>query len=320
MQTDKPDCTLLILTYKGRKHLEHLLPTVAHAVRNMPGHAVEVLIVDNGCCQETRQYVRETFPAYRYEFSSVNAYLFSLNHFVAGLSSDFVFILNDDMKLHPDVLRETVPFMKNDPSLFAVTCNIMDWDGQYSTLGVAELRYQLGWALKKWVRVDDGDPRFTLFAGGGAALFRTSAYNQLGGFDDLFYPAYAEDLDLGHRAWHSGLRIIYNPKAVLYHREGGTIKDQFRADKLAQKIYGHQILWMVKNADRPFFLLAFFLMLPYRLLTGWKVSRNSYLALWGAVTKFPKALLKRMNEPRPAVSDVQIMNFLGTKYSCNGNG
>lgn len=306
-------CTLLILTYKGKRHLEHLLPTVRKAMENAP-FETEVLIVDNGCCEETREYVLANFPDFRYEFSETNAYLFSLNRFVAELENEFVFILNDDMMLHSNVLNATLPLMGQDPRLFAVTCNIMGWHGEYSTLGVGVLKYDKGWGRKEWQKNQDNAPRYTLYAGGGAAVFRTRVFNELGGFDDLFYPAYAEDLDLGHRAWQHGHRIIYNPVAMLYHREGATIKDQFKADELTRKIYRNQVLWMVKNGRAPGFLLTFILMLPYRLISGWKVDRNAWLALWQALPRLPGALLRRFGQPAPALAEQYIMATLGQKY------
>lgn len=275
----------------------------------------EVLIVDNGRCVATREYVLANFPDFRYEFSETNAYLFSLNRFVAELESEFVFILNDDMKLHSNVLNETLPFFREDPQLFAVGCNIMDWEGECCTTGVSQLRYERGWLRKTWRRESLEHPCYTLYA--GAAIFRTAIFNLLEGFDPLFSPAYAEDLDLGHRAWHRGYRIVYNHKAILYHREGGTIKDQYKADLLTQKIYSHLILWMVKNATRRDFLPVFLMMLPYRLLTGWKVGRNSYLALWRSLPRLPHALLARFRSPRPVLTDHQIIDLIGKKYVIN---
>src|SRR5574337_67813 len=93
-------CTVLILTYKGLKHLEFLLPTVRQAIANaLPVYKINVLVVDNGCHEPTRNFVNAQFPEYDYCFSPANDYLFSLNSFVKGINDQFTFILNDDMKL-----------------------------------------------------------------------------------------------------------------------------------------------------------------------------------------------------------------------------
>ncbi len=309
-------CTLLILTYKGKHHLEHLLPTVKTATDNTSDYKTDVLIVDNGKDETTKSFVKNNFPDYRYEFSPVNDYLFSLNPFVEKIKSEFVFILNDDMKLHPDVLNQTLSIISKDKNLFAVTCNVRDWDDTYTTAFPRKLYIKRGWMTSKWEKENyEACLKHTLYAGGGAAVFRTKAFNKLKGFDSLFRPAYVEDLDLGHRAWHAGYKIVYNPKAVLFHREGGTIHDQFKADKLTQNIYKNQILWMVKNGNFKGFLLWFLLLLPYRILTTRSVNENSNKALLMSLPKIPTALIKRFKKPKAYINDKQLIKILNTEYS-----
>lgn len=312
------DCTLVILTYKGFHHLELLLPTVQTAIEASSAYSIDVLIVDNGPDDGSEQWVKNNFPSFRYEYSPVNDYLFSLNRFVQRLESKFAFILNNDMKLHPDVINVALPIIIKDESLFAVTCKIMDWDGTYSASGVRVLNPSLGWARNYWLDMDEEECKYTLNAGGGAAIFRTSMFNALGGFDPLFRPAYYEDTDLSHRAWQRGWKIVYAPKAVLYHREGGTIKEQYKRDKLTQQISKNQIVWMARNARYPGFLPWFLVMLPVRLLTNWRVDKNSNIALWKALPKLPKALFKRLSTKRIELDDRQIIGYLDKPYTgCN---
>jgi GT2 family glycosyltransferase len=287
-------CTILILTYKGKHHLELLLPTVKTAVENYQGEeAIDVMIVDNGCDESTRDFVQTHFPGYSYLFSPVNDYLFSLNAFIKELESEWLFMLNDDMKLEKNVLNELIPVMENDGSLFAVTCRIMDFDGIYTASAVRTLRCSRGWIYNYYLDTKESEARYTLYPGGGAAIFSTARFNALNGFDTLFRPAYAEDLDLGTRAWQRNWKTVYYPKAVLYHREGGTIGDQFRKDRLEQMISRNQIIWMIKNGRFPGFLFWFFLMLPYRMLYAFFNNRNQYQALKQALRKLKPALQGR---------------------------
>jgi GT2 family glycosyltransferase len=45
---------------------------------------------------------------------------------------------------------------------------------------------------------------------------------QLDGYDELFTPAYFEDVDLAFRIRELGLRTIYQPNSVLIHFEAVT--------------------------------------------------------------------------------------------------
>jgi GT2 family glycosyltransferase len=312
-------CTILILTYKGKHHLEWLLPTVETAIRcYTESAAIEVMIVDNGCDESTRQFAESRYPGYRYLFSPENDYLFSLNAFVQQIRTEYVLILNDDMKLEPQVLNELIPFMEKDPGLFAVTCRIMDFEGTYTASSVRTVKYSRGWIHH--LRLDPGETalKYTLYPGGGAAIFRTAYFNALGGFDPLYRPAYAEDLDLGTRAWQRSWKTVYHPKAVLYHREGGTINDQFRKDRLEQTIFRNHVLWMLRNGRFQGFVFWFFLMLPYRLLYHLLHNRNHFRALLQALRKSGSAFRKR-GSAEIVVRDEEWSRLLNTPYSLQEN-
>ena len=309
------DCTLMILTFNGRNHLQELLPTLKKLFDNTYICKTNLIIVDNSTEQNTLEWIKVHNPTIKYEFSNVNDYLFSLNSYMRNIHSEFVLILNDDMKVHPDALNKLLPLIIADPSIFGVMCKIMDWDGKYEASGVRELRYSPGLAVNEWIKFEDNFPRYTLYGGGGATIFRTKMFNELGGFDTLFRPAYAEDLDLGHRAWQRGWKTVYLPEAILYHREGGTIKDQFKQNRLTQLITKNRLLWMIKDADKKFFLLQFFFRLPVRLLTAWRVDKNYWIALWKALPKMPIALLKRTRRSKHVLTDEQIMEMLGKPYT-----
>lgn len=308
------DCTIFILTYKGLHHLEHLLPTVRQAIVNSPEYNLDVIIVENGKHQASCDFVKEQFPEFRFVFSPVNDYLFSLNPYILKCQSPYIFILNDDMKLDSEVINYVLPLLQKDKDLFAVHCKIDNWDGTAVTDGVRQLAYKRGWLYSYWLPHTDEEIRYTLYGGGGAAIFDTVKFNILGGFDSLYRPAYCEDLDLGHRAWQRGWPIVRHPKAVLYHREGATIGDQFEAETLNQKMRTNQIIWMLRNATHRGFCLWFCLLLPYRMLRSWRVDRLGNKALWWSLPRMPKALWRRWSTHRDKLSDELIMKQLNTIY------
>ncbi len=58
-----------------------------------------------------------------------------------------------------------------------------------------------------------------------ALLVRRSAWEQLGGLDERFHPAWFEDVDLACRADAAGMRFLYWPSAVFSHRLGGSVSE-----------------------------------------------------------------------------------------------
>jgi GT2 family glycosyltransferase len=222
-------------------------------------------------------------------------------------------MLNDDMKLDANVLNELIPLIERDELIFAVTCRIMDFEGTYTASAVRTVKYTKGWISNMYLDPSNLETKYTLYPGGGAAIFRTTYFNSLNGFDTLYRPAYAEDLDLGTRAWQRNWKTIYNPSAILYHREGGTINDQFRKDKLEQTISRNHILWMVKNGRYPRFIFWFFLKLPYRMFYNFFYNKNQFMAILLAFRRF-KAAFQGRREAEILVGNQEWINLLNQPY------
>jgi GT2 family glycosyltransferase len=308
-------CTILILTYKGKHHLEFLLPTLQETIGSYQGQSdIRVLILDNGCDEITKNYVRSSYPQFSYQFSRANDFLFSLNDEIKNMDSDFILLLNDDLKLDRDLLNQLLPMMeKGDNSIFAISCRIMNWEGNLTSSAVRMAAYEKGWMKNYYLDHSERQTKYTLFASGGSSLLRTRYFNLLGGFDTLFRPAYSEDVDLGIRAWQMGWKVVYQPKAFVYHREGGSTKNYFENDELEKVIYKNEVLCMIKNTRVAGFLFWFFLLLPYRLIYNYIYHRNYYKGMVRAIGKLSLALAKR-KKIEVSVKDEDWMGLLNQPY------
>jgi GT2 family glycosyltransferase len=62
---------------------------------------------------------------------------------------------------------------------------------------------------------------YILGACGGAVIYKKYIFNDVGFFDEDFI-SYLEDVDFSFRLQEKGYRCLYNPKAICYHKRGGT--------------------------------------------------------------------------------------------------
>jgi N-acetylglucosaminyl-diphospho-decaprenol L-rhamnosyltransferase len=67
---------------------------------------------------------------------------------------------------------------------------------------------------------------------GACLMVARSALDSVGGFDEAFYPAWFEDVDLCRRIRNSGGRIQYQPKARFLHHGGYSLECMPRQDFL----------------------------------------------------------------------------------------
>lgn len=164
--------------------------------------------------------------------------------------ANYVLVLNNDTLVDRDMIMELVKVFDNDSSACAVSPKIyfapgfefhkdryskrnlgrvvwyaggkMDWNNIYgSNMGVDEVdRGQ----FDKLTETD--------FATGACTMFRASALKQIGLYSEQYF-MYSEDLELSQRMKNEGLKVMYAPKAVMWHKVaqssaiGGQLNDYF---------------------------------------------------------------------------------------------
>lgn len=99
-------------------------------------------------------------------------------------------------------------------------------------------------------------------ATGGASLYKTALFKDIGFFDEDFF-AYYEDADISFRAQLAGWKVAYTPDAIAYHKQGATSK----------KIPGFTTYQTFKNLP-----LLFLKDVPGKLLCS--VGVRFYFAYW----------------------------------------
>jgi GT2 family glycosyltransferase len=207
---------LAILNYNGIGHLQYLLPSVCEAAEDYSGDC-SVLVLDNRSTQPDIEWVKKKFPSVKVVLAPKNDYFFSYNWLLPGLSEDIVVLLNNDMRVKKDFL---LPLVKHLESLdvFAASACSYDWDGTRITTGPVELVFKdgfYGWPFN----LSRQETAHTLFCSGACMAVDRKKFLELGGFNQLFYPAYCEDLEICFRAWRRGWRCVYEPSSVVWHRE-----------------------------------------------------------------------------------------------------
>lgn len=216
---------LAILNYNGVRHLEHLLPSIPAAlgggVTNCP-----VVVLDNGSTANDVPWLAQHAPDIKVVVAPRNDYLYSYNDLLTARTEDVVVLLNNDLRLAPGFLRALLPHFESR-DVFSVGATSRDWDDTRFTCGPAALRSHHGVYSWDWERSHQVLAH-TLFTSGGFMAVDRKKFLELGGFNRLFYPGYAEDLDLCFRAWRKGWKCIFEPRALVYHRENGTFSTRAR--------------------------------------------------------------------------------------------
>ncbi|MEO8670433.1 MAG: glycosyltransferase [Tahibacter sp.] len=189
------------------------------------GIAIEVIVVDDASSDETPQSLARV-EGVRYHRNAQNlGFVGSCNAGAALATGEFVLFLNNDTVVAPGWLTALLRCFAEEPDAGLVGAKLVYPDGRLQEAGGIVFRDASGW---NYGRFDDpGDPRYNFrreadYCSGAAILLRRALFEQLGGFDMRYAPAYYEDTDLAFAVRAAGLKVYYEPASTVIHFEGIT--------------------------------------------------------------------------------------------------
>ncbi len=316
--------SIVILNWNGKDLLAEGLPSVVRAVAH-DGLDHEIIVVDNGSTDGSREFVRAHFPSVRLlELPANLGFGEGNNAGVRAARNEIVVLLNNDMAVDRGFLRPLLEAF--EPETFAVASQIFlqDPSARREETGKTSARFRLGMIEYTHLPLEGapaGRSFYPVFwAGGGASAFRRSRFLELGGFDPLYSPAYVEDTDLSYRAWKQGWDVRMAPGSVVHHRHRASSSRRFEPGRLEALVLRNQLLFFWKNISSWRRLTAHCLLLP---LNCYRLARDRGLGvLWGlagAMLRIPVLQLRRLASRRPALrSDEEIFRlfeFPGAYFS-----
>lgn len=188
-------------------------------------------------------------------------YAQSCNDGVAVAKNPLIFLLNNDVSPDSNALSAAVSHFAHN-MVGAVGCCEYDASGKVQGRSIAS--FQRGMFVHARAKEQTAGP--TMWAAGGSIVMRTDLWKKLGGMDTLFRPAYAEDIDLGYRTWKAGFRVLFEPKARVFHDHETTNAVVFGRIKMKTMSYKNAFLFMWKNVTDTNILLHHFVYLPYHII------------------------------------------------------
>lgn len=222
---------VIILNWNGAELLRKYLPTV---VSGNDDDIADVVVVDNGSDDDSREVLAREFPTVRTLCFDQNfGYAEGYNKAIEALGYRYSVLLNSDVAVPAGWLRPLYGYMSQHPEVAACQPKIRS-DAERERFEYAGAS---GGFLDKHgypycrgrifdtVERDEGqyDDIADIFWATGAALFvRTDAYLAAGGLDKHFF-AHMEEIDLCWRIRQAGMSIKVVPDSCVYHLGGGSL-------------------------------------------------------------------------------------------------
>jgi GT2 family glycosyltransferase len=207
-----------------------LLPTCLNALRRQTRQDFQVTIVDDGSTDQSLELLARTYPEVQLVVMERNRGLAAaVNAGIRNTHRPIVVLLNNDTEADSRWLEHLVGTLERFPE-FAFAASKLKLFDQRDQLHSAGDFYQpngVPGSRGVWQR-DHGqfDALSEVFGPcAGAAAYRRSALDALaehGNVLDEDLVMYCEDVDLNLRARLQGMRTVFVPQAVVYHKLSAT--------------------------------------------------------------------------------------------------
>lgn len=201
--------------------LECLLSLANSASR----HDFEVIVIDDASRDDTSELLPR-LRGLRYLRNSANlGYAGACNRAAIEALGRYLVFLNNDTQVQPSWLDALLAVFEKHPEAGIAGSKLLNPDGSLQEAG-AELTAE-AYAI---LRGEGGDPdaaayntlQEVTYVSGASLMIKASLFRTLGGFDEVYSPAYYEDSDLAMRVRQAGHRIYYQPESVAVHHRSAT--------------------------------------------------------------------------------------------------
>ncbi len=259
MASSLPRVAAIVVNYNGRE----ITQQAVSSLRRMTYPAFDLIVLDNASTDGSPAALTQAFPDLMQLQVDVNKG--SSSGYAAGFrwafenGYDYVFLLNNDIEVEPDLLDHLVAVAESDPRIGAVGPKCyFHGDRQRLWSAGGKLRFRESITHERgYGEIDRGQfdrDAEVDYVNGCAILIKRSAAEAAGSWDPLFFIC-VDDADFCTRLRSKNFRCVYVHRAVLYHMVAYTTGGYTPGRNF---LFGRSSALYVRRYARPWNWLTFF--------------------------------------------------------------
>lgn len=225
----KPKVAVMMLNWNG------LVDTIEclESLQKITYPNYDVVVLDNGSKGNDAQALENKFGSYIHvikndrNYGGCGGYNIGIRHVLEHSDAEYLLMLDNDAVVAPDFLDELVQVMVRDNKIGIATAVIYSYDEPNRLQQSVSMRinYWLGefvgmdWFSDFFItpKLKDNLPREVEQIGYWCALFRRGCIEKVGLLDETYYLTW-ESADYCERVARAGYKIVYVPKAKIWHK------------------------------------------------------------------------------------------------------
>ncbi len=230
---ESPEISVVIVLFNRAE----LTLVCLEALRRTEGPSFELVIVDNLSTDRTPELFERLRGATVLRNPENLGFTRGANQGAAKAHGELLLFLNNDAEVLPASLRAAAERLRGSAGTGAVGARVIGLDGKLQEAGA------IVWRDATTAGYGRGDdpwrgaylfPREVDYCSGVFLMTPRRVFEQLGGFDELFAPAYYEETDYCFRLRQAGLKVVYEPASCVVHYGAASLSGTGELDRMLE--------------------------------------------------------------------------------------
>jgi GT2 family glycosyltransferase/glycosyltransferase involved in cell wall biosynthesis/SAM-dependent methyltransferase len=228
-----PEVSVIIPAYRGAEELKACLRSLSANRATEP--SFEVIVLDDCPDVPVLWDIPSSGGLVKISNEKNLGFLLTCNRGAAAARGRVLCFLNSDTIVSPGWLRSLLEVLKEEPRAAMVGGMLLNTDGTIQDAGWTILDNGWGYSIGRGADPNNGSftyRRSVDCVTGACFVMPREIWNELGGFDTIYAPAFYEEFDLAFRARAKCYQIIYEPRSRVLHLGSASYGAQ-RRDQLS---------------------------------------------------------------------------------------
>ncbi|WP_312647414.1 glycosyltransferase [Aminipila sp.] len=219
-ECDNPQVSIVVPVYNQFDYTYNCIKSIINCTEKV---TYEIIVADD-CSDDMTTRIEEIIFGINVINNETNLqFLKNCNNASKYAKGEYIIFLNNDTQVQQNWLKPLVELIESDKTIGLVGSKLIYPDGRLQEAG--GIFWKDGSAWNYGNGSNPNEPEFNYvkevdYISGASIMLSKRLWDEIGGFDERFAPAYCEDSDLAFEVTKRRYKVVYQPKSVVVHFEG----------------------------------------------------------------------------------------------------